>query len=113
MTFAPFIMIYGVWKIPDTFKGDATFINGLITASGIMFAFTAAMVASQRDIPYVLKPMLTIDVGTLLYAGLQILDLALNKGTFRITTGFVSASFNANTVTALFAALWRFPKKRH
>jgi hypothetical protein len=100
VTFSPFLWIY--WqKVPQDVPIDITFVNGLITGSGIFLALITSFVATSRNRSLAhLVPMLFINWALLFVAGNRMFDSAIGRGSLLMALAWITASFNANSYTA-------------
>jgi hypothetical protein len=79
----------------------APVINGVITVSGVLFAFLATTVATRtKPVPKLIYAMLIINVFIFYYVAADLLFATIGGGSFLPALVWSIAAFNANFVTA-------------
>jgi hypothetical protein len=109
LVFSPFLVIYGR-QVPGDLQIEASYLNGMLAASGIFFALITSFSATRKDslLPGSLVIMLLMDGALLFIAGGYVFDSAIHRVSPVSTMAWLTASFYANGYTALAILIVRF-----
>ena len=86
---------------------DPEFMNGLLTASSILFGFSSLLVVTEKPIKRTLWLILLIPLFLIISSGSIISDVALGMHNPVEAILVLRASFNANVLTTTFLAGYR------
>lgn len=76
---SPWALIFWLWGVPKDIDIEPTFINGLITFSGILTGFITTAVARQPRLPFSILLMIFANWALLLYAATDVLRCAVGQ----------------------------------
>ena len=94
----PFLRAYG-GSVSFERQVDPTFLNGLLTASSILFGFSSVLVIGQKPVQMRTWVLLLPPLILTILAGIQIVDVALGSGNSVFAVLMLSTSFHSNMVT--------------
>ena len=98
---------------------DPELINGLLTASSILFGFSSLVVVSQKPFKRTLWVALLPSLFLIMMSGGAIIDVALGMKNTVEAILWLSATFNVNVVTTAFlvgytaSTVWRKTAKQN
>lgn len=113
-----FYLLFVTWPLaytlrqPEGLSIDVRIVNGLITASGILFALLTAIVLTFKEKPpNPFYPMIFGDFALLFFAGLEMFMVGLGVGSLLFALSFTTVSFFGSHFTAFSLLILRWQKE--
>lgn len=107
----PALEVYVYGRVSLDLQVNPTLLNGLFAASSILFGFSSLLTIRQGRIKKKFWVLISIPLFLTIYGGMAItrLGLGLQKDVEALV--LVSASFNANVMTAVWVFAEHFPSE--
>lgn len=98
----PYLLAFGLEKVPLQTAVPFEFINGLLSTSGILFGFSSLIIISKDWVDRRVWAVILPPLGLLVVSGIEIGNLALGYANPVEVLVLCSATFNANVVSTGF-----------